>query len=59
LWLCLLVAVLLQGRYAFSVTMDTYSHVLPGMQREAAVKFDGMLAVRSGIDGTSPCDSAR
>jgi len=32
------------GHAQISVTLDTYSHVLPGMQREAAAKFDEMLA---------------
>jgi integrase len=32
------------GHAQIGVTLDTYSHVLPGMQREAAAKFDEMLA---------------
>jgi integrase len=35
------------GHSQISVTLDTYSHVLPTMQAEAAGKFDDMLA-RSG-----------
>jgi integrase len=31
-----------------SATMDTYSHVLQGMQQEAAAKFDEMLAGKTG-----------
>jgi len=31
------------GHSQFSVTLDTYSHVLPTMQIEAAAKFDEML----------------
>ncbi len=34
------------GHAQISVTLDTYSHVLPGMQREAAAKFDEMLAAK-------------
>jgi hypothetical protein len=32
---------------------------LTGMQREAAAKFDEMLAARSGSDGTSQYAAAR
>ena len=32
------------GHSQISVTLDTYSHVLPTMQAEAAGKFDDMLA---------------
>ncbi|MFM7101017.1 MAG: site-specific integrase, partial [Verrucomicrobiota bacterium] len=35
------------GHSQISVTLDTYSHVLPTMQAEAAGKFDDML-VRGG-----------
>jgi integrase len=31
------------GHAQISVTLDTYSHVLPSMQREAAEKFDEIL----------------
>ena len=31
------------GHAQISITLDTYSHVLPSMQREAAEKFDEML----------------
>jgi integrase len=34
------------GHAQISVTLDIYSHVLPGMQREAAAKFDELLAVK-------------
>ena len=32
------------GHSQISVTLDTYSHVLPTLQREAAGKLDGILA---------------
>ena len=35
------------GHAQISVTLDTYSHVLPSMQREAAEKFDEMLKPKS------------
>jgi integrase len=36
------------GHSQISVTLDTYSHVLPTMQAEAAGKFDDMLARGGG-----------
>jgi integrase len=36
------------GHSQISVTLDTYSHVLPAMQAEAAGKFDDMLARGGG-----------
>jgi integrase len=33
------------GHSQISVTLDTYSHVLPTMQREAAGKFDQLLSI--------------
>jgi integrase len=47
------------GHAQINVTIDTYSHVLPGMQREAATKCDELLAVRSRSDGTSQYAAAR
>jgi integrase len=32
-----------------SVTLDTYSHVLPGMQREAAAKLDDLLSPKAAM----------
>ncbi len=32
------------GHSQISLTLDTYSHVLPGMGREAAAKLDTLLA---------------
>jgi len=36
------------GHSQISVTLDTYSHVLPTRQAEAAGKFDDMLARGGG-----------
>jgi integrase len=36
------------GHSQISVTLDTYSHVLPTMQAEAAGKFDDMLTRGGG-----------
>jgi integrase len=38
------------GHSSIALTLDTYSHVLPGMQDEAASKLDAMLFQG---DGTS------
>ncbi len=35
------------GHASVSITLDTYSHVLPDMQREAAAAVDHALAVSS------------
>ncbi len=37
------------GHSTVGITLDTYSHVLPNMQEEAAQKLDDLLA-----RGTSP-----
>ena len=37
------------GHSTIGITLDTYSHVLPGMQEEAALKID--MCIRSAIDG--------
>jgi integrase len=34
------------GHSNIGITLDTYSHVLPGMQREAADKLDDVLGSR-------------
>ena len=34
------------GHTNIGITLDTYSHVLPGMQREAADKLDDVLGSR-------------
>lgn len=36
------------GHSEIGMTLNTYSHVLPGMQREAATKLDGMLRKKLG-----------
>jgi integrase len=35
------------GHSKISLTMDTYSHVLPSLQRDAARKLDGLLDAES------------
>ncbi len=37
------------GHSKVGITLDTYSHVLPGMQEEAASKVDA--ALRAAIEG--------
>jgi integrase len=32
------------GHASVAITMDTYSHVLPGLQEEAAVRFSELLS---------------
>lgn len=32
------------GHSQISITLDTYSHVLPTMQKEAAARMDGLFA---------------
>ncbi len=39
------------GHSSITLTLDTYSHVLPGMQDEAANKLDAMLFPRGANDG--------
>ncbi len=34
------------GHASITLTMDTYSHVLPGMQEESAARLDALLAAR-------------
>jgi hypothetical protein len=34
------------GQSQISLTMNTYSHVIPSLQREAASKMDAVLAER-------------
>ncbi|HEY7035874.1 MAG TPA: hypothetical protein VH482_31340 [Thermomicrobiales bacterium] len=36
------------GHNTIGVTMDTYSHVLPDMQRKAASKLDELVAAETG-----------
>jgi hypothetical protein len=35
------------GHSQISLTLDTYSHLLPGMQQEAAHKIDGLITAES------------
>ena len=39
------------GHASVSITLDTYSHVLPGLQEEAAVKFDEILSLENENSG--------
>ncbi len=39
------------GHASVSITLDTYSHVLPGLQEEAAVKFDEILSMENENGG--------
>ena len=34
------------GHSTVSLTLDTYSHVIPGLQEEAAAKMEALLASR-------------
>jgi integrase len=38
------------GHSSVGITLDLYSHVLPGMQEDAAAKVDA--AIRAAIDGS-------
>jgi integrase len=38
------------GHAQISLTLETYSHVVPGMGREAALKLDGVLRAGAGGD---------
>ena len=40
------------GHSSVGITLDLYSHVLPGMQEDAAAKVDA--AIRAAIDGIEP-----
>jgi integrase len=40
------------GHASITLTLDTYSHVLPGMQDEAANKLDVMVAFHRGVSET-------
>jgi hypothetical protein len=39
------------GHASVSITLDTYSDVLPGLQEETAVKFDEILSLEHGNGG--------
>ena len=36
------------GHSSVNITLDTYSHVLPGLQEDAALQFSHLLASREG-----------
>jgi integrase len=36
----------LLGHSQISLTLNTYSHVMPGLQAEAAARMDGLLSQR-------------
>ncbi len=42
------------GHSTSSLTLDTYSHVIPGLQEEAAVKMEALLASRRVTPASSP-----
>ena len=39
------------GHSQISLTMNTYSHVVPALQREAAAKLDALFEPRRGEEG--------
>jgi integrase len=41
------------GHSRISVTLDTYAHVLPGMQEKAAARLDGLLSEGAADDRTA------
>ncbi len=41
------------GHAQIAMTLDTYSHVLPSMQREAAEQLDALLAPTRGAEDCS------
>ncbi len=44
------------GHASISITLDTYSHVLPGLQEAAAEKFDEIMALNEGKIKPSVCN---
>lgn len=38
------------GHATIGITLDTYSHVMPDMQREAAIAIDAILASGRAVD---------
>lgn len=42
------------GHSSIGITLDTYSHVLPNMQLDAARKFDELVFATAGIDSKRP-----
>ena len=41
------------GHASISITLDTYSHVVPGLQKAAAERFDKMLEEKPQEESTS------
>ena len=41
------------GHASITLTMDTYSHVLPGMQEESAARVDALLRGEVTVDASS------
>jgi integrase len=39
------------GHSTIAITLDTYSHVTPGLQEAAALKFDQELAETTSVNG--------
>jgi integrase len=42
------------GHSSIQVTLDTYSHVAPGMQQSAANKFDNIVFLNKNMKVDSP-----
>ena len=38
------------GHASIQTTLDLYSHVAPGLQEDAALRFDQVFTVRSNVD---------
>ena len=43
------------GHANIGITLDTYSHVLPGLQKQAAEKFDAVVALESENKDSDVC----
>jgi integrase len=43
------------GHAQISITLDTYSHVLPSMQADAASRLDAMLAPTPSAENGGKC----
>jgi integrase len=43
------------GHASIGITLDTYSHVLPGLQKQAAEKFDAVVVLESENKDTDVC----
>ena len=56
-WLPML-SCLVCGHAGISITLDTYSHVLPGLQEAAAERFDNLLEEK-GLDKNRSTDVSK